>query len=69
MAKKTFVNVNCPKCGKKYAIPKGSTKEFHCPGKNCHAMVNQQTSATATSYGSDIEASENETTEDAASET
>ena len=40
MKKYSYVNTVCPKCGKVYAIPKGSTKAFHCPGRNCHEMVN-----------------------------
>jgi len=66
MAKKSFTNVNCPKCGRKYAIPKGSTKEFHCPGKNCHAMVNQQTSSFRSSVTESDDTSETEDTSAAA---
>jgi len=66
MAKKTFMNVNCPKCGRKYAIPKGSTKEFHCPGKNCHAMVNQQVSSFRSSVTESDDTSETEDTSAAA---
>jgi len=40
MKKYAFEAVQCPKCGKEYAVPKGSTKAFHCPGRNCHEMVN-----------------------------
>lgn len=43
--KYTFERVVCPKCGKAYAISKGSTASFHCPGKNCHEMVNAKASA------------------------
>lgn len=47
-----FEKVVCPKCGKVYAIPKGATTAFHCPGKNCHEMVNakskQEVKATQT---------------------
>ena len=38
--KYSFEKVQCPKCGKVYAIQKGATKGFHCPGRNCHEMVN-----------------------------
>jgi tRNA(Ile2) C34 agmatinyltransferase TiaS len=40
MKKYSLEKTVCPKCGKAYAIPKGSTKAFHCPGRNCHEMVN-----------------------------
>jgi ribosomal protein L37AE/L43A len=40
MARKQFEKVTCPKCARTYAILKGSTKAFHCPGSNCHEMVN-----------------------------
>ena len=40
MAKKQFEKVSCPKCGRVYAVLKGYNKTFHCPGSNCHEMVN-----------------------------
>jgi len=40
MAKKAFERVVCPKCGRSYAVLKGHSKAFHCPGSNCHEMVN-----------------------------
>jgi ssDNA-binding Zn-finger/Zn-ribbon topoisomerase 1 len=49
----SFVRVICPKCGKAYAIAKGATKAFHCPGRNCREMVN----AAAASTGKQAEAS------------
>jgi ribosomal protein S27E len=53
MARKTFEKVTCPKCGRAYAVIKGATKAFHCPGRNCHEMVN----ASATPTGKQAEAS------------
>ena len=44
--KYSFEKVVCPKCGKAYVIPKGSTASFHCPGKNCHEMVNVKAKET-----------------------
>jgi tRNA(Ile2) C34 agmatinyltransferase TiaS len=40
MKKYAFEKVVCPKCGKAYAVAKGSSAAFHCPGRNCHEMVN-----------------------------
>ena len=40
MTKRSFEKVTCPKCGRVYAIAKGFSKPFHCPGRNCHEMVN-----------------------------
>jgi len=48
MTKQSYVKVECPKCGRVYAIPKGSTRTFPCPGKNCNATVNQQSTAKTT---------------------
>ena len=42
MARKAFEKVVCPKCGRSYAVLKGYNKAFHCPGSNCHEMVNVQ---------------------------
>ena len=42
MKKYSFEKVQCPKCGKVYAILKGSNHTFHCPGRNCHEMVNSK---------------------------
>jgi len=39
MAKYSFEKVVCPKCRRVYAVNKGATKEFHCPGKRCHELV------------------------------
>ncbi len=38
----SFEKVACPKCGKVYAVAKGMATPFHCPGKNCHELVNQR---------------------------
>jgi ribosomal protein S27E len=54
MARKSFEKVTCPKCGRVYAVIKGATKAFHCPGRNCHEMVN----ASAASTGKQAEASQ-----------
>ena len=54
MARKQFERVTCPKCARTYAILKGSTKAFHCPGSNCHEMVNA--SAAPTGNGADASA-------------
>jgi hypothetical protein len=37
MKKYSFEKTVCPKCARTYAIPKGSTKAFHCPGGNCQS--------------------------------
>jgi len=39
MAKYAFEKVVCEKCGREYAVTKGSTKAFHCPGSRCHQLV------------------------------
>ena len=54
MKKYSYEKTVCPKCGKVYAILKGSTKAFHCPGSNCHEMVNA--SAAPTGNGADASA-------------
>lgn len=53
MPKKSFEKVTCPKCGRTYAVIKGATKALHCPGRNCHEMVN----ASAAPIGKQTEAS------------
>ena len=51
MKKYSFEKTVCPKCGKAYAILKGSTKAFHCRGSNCHEMVNASAAPTGNDAG------------------
>ena len=48
MATYSFENVKCEKCGRVYAVPKGTAKDFRCPDKRCRETANPKEAVNET---------------------
>ena len=42
MATYSFENVKCEKCGRVYAVPKGTAKDFRCPRADCNEKADKE---------------------------